>query len=243
MSIPNVSYFGGLLSFNDGDFKSAGAGDVREARRAASAAPRGDWIDSICFHHDRSALPDGDMGSAYDQYVRRRQTRHLTGTGCCAVRFPPPSNPEQNIKNQVTWGISQRRTKIGHLPAHFQIMQGKTMAENAAAAQNGGVIVPQELYTCYVGEIVRCTALAISRRAEILGPASQHDSLTTQTLQAFRAGRAANAGRGMGFLHNGYGVAGKPEGPRATNSCKRHLRSSPIGGTHRARGWRSAAEV
>ena len=49
MSIPNVGYFGGFGSFNDGDFKSAGQ-MFRGSASAGFNSTEGRWIDSICFH-------------------------------------------------------------------------------------------------------------------------------------------------------------------------------------------------
>jgi tetratricopeptide (TPR) repeat protein len=187
MSIPNVGYFGGgFAAFNDGDFKTAQQ-SFRQAANAGFNSTDGRWIDSICFHTmiGESYYQMGDMANAYEQYSAALKLAVAYRDWMLRVEFSP-IEPEGNVKNQVTWGISQRRTKLGHFPDHYQIMQGKTQAENAVAAQNGGVIVPQELYTCYVSEIIRCTAVAISRRAEILGPASQHDPLFVDVLTAFQ---------------------------------------------------------
>ena len=44
--------------------------------------------------------------------------------------------------------------------------------------QNGGIVSPPQLTPIDVQEIVRCTALAIKRRGEIMGPVCPHDKLT-----------------------------------------------------------------
>src|SRR5437870_1086332 len=49
MSIPNIGYFGGFGSFNDGNFKSAN-NSFRGAASAGFNSTEGRWIDSICFH-------------------------------------------------------------------------------------------------------------------------------------------------------------------------------------------------
>ncbi len=189
MSIPNIAYFqnGGFGSFNDGDFKSAGQSFRQSASGGFKSIDDQRWVDSICFHAmiGESYYQMGDMGNALEQFSAAVQLSVNHRDWMLRVEFSP-IEPEANVKNQPNWGSSQRRTKLGHFPDHFQIMQGKTQAENAAAAQNGGVIVPQELYSCYVGEIVRCSALAISRRAEILGPASPHDPLFADLLTALQ---------------------------------------------------------
>ncbi len=186
MSIPNIGYFSGFGSYNDGDFKTAGQ-SFRQSAGGGFNSTNGRWIDSICFHAmiGECYYQMGDMGNANEQFSSAIQLFLNYRDWMLRAEFSP-IEPEANSKNPVTWGLSQRRTKLGHFPAHFQILQGKSQAENAAAAQNGGVIVPQELYTCYVGEIVRCTALAISRRGEILGPASQYDPLMLSAVEALQ---------------------------------------------------------
>ncbi|MFN0020354.1 MAG: CHAT domain-containing protein [Pirellulaceae bacterium] len=217
MSIPNVGYFqnGGFGSFNDGNFKSAGQ-SFRQSANGGFNSTEGRWIDSICFHTmiGECYYQMGDMDNALKQYSAAVQLAVNYRDWMLRAEFTP-IEPEANVKNQITWGTSQRRTKLGHFPAHFQVMQGKTQAENAAAAQNGGVIVPQELYSCYVGEIVRCTALALSRRGEILGPASPYDPLTMSAVEAFqrRPGPPNHWSQCWISLQLGcaYAAAGKPQ--------------------------------
>jgi hypothetical protein len=62
------------------------------------------------------------------------------------------------------------------------IAQGQPVTE--AAIRRGGVIAAPTLQSIQVTEIVRCTCLAMVRRAEILGPLSKHDPLTDQVLAA-----------------------------------------------------------
>jgi hypothetical protein len=54
--------------------------------------------------------------------------------------------------------------------------------DNTAQYQQGGVVQLANLYPVGVQEIVRCTALAIRRRAELLGPLSKYDPLNKQLL-------------------------------------------------------------
>jgi tetratricopeptide (TPR) repeat protein len=185
-SIPNARYFDGFGSFNEGDFKSAGQ-MFRQSASGGFNSTEGRWIDSICFHTmiGECYYQMGDLGNAAKQYSSAIELFITHRDWMLRAQFSP-IEPEPNPKNTVTWGVSQRRTTLGRFPDQFQILQGKSMEENAQAAQKGGVIAPPELHSCYVGEIVRCTALAISRRAEILGPASQHDPLTSQVLAALQ---------------------------------------------------------
>jgi hypothetical protein len=90
--------------------------------------------------------------------------------------------------------------------------QGKTQEENTQAYKQGGVIQQAYLYSVNPQEIVRCTALAIRRRAEILGPLSKNDALNSDL--ASKTGGAispanhwseawADLERGLAFLAAG----------------------------------------
>jgi len=185
---PHDGYWACFDAFYEGDFREAAKG-FREAAKdgIVNMDPfiGGPWIDSICFHAmiGECYYQMGDMTNALDQHSAAVKLFLNYRDWMLRAEFTS-IEPEANSKNPVTWGISQRRTTLGHFPEKFQLLQGKSMAENAQAATVGGVIAPQELWNTYVSEIVRCTSLSISRRGEILGPASQYDPLTQQTVDA-----------------------------------------------------------
>ena len=64
------------------------------------------------------------------------------------------------------------------------IRQGEVLTEERL--RKGGTIAQPVLFSIEVQEIVRCTALAIRRRAELLGPLSPHDRLTGEVLTALQ---------------------------------------------------------
>ena len=160
MTIPNAGYFTGFGSFYEGDFKTAGQ-MFRQSASAGFNSTEGRWIDSICFHTMISECyyQMGDMANAADQYSAAVKLFIAYRDWMLRAEFTPIES-EANSKNPVTWGVSQRRTRLGHFPDHFQLLQGNSAAENQLALQKGGVVVPQELYSTYVGEICRCTALS-----------------------------------------------------------------------------------
>src|SRR5690606_7058573 len=82
---------------------------------------------------------------------------------------------------QCPWGRSTRVARIAEIP-QMQLSQGRL--NNLAVVQQGGVVEPPRLVPINAAEIVRCTALAIRRRTELLGPAGPHDALNTELVTA-----------------------------------------------------------
>lgn len=182
-SVPHDGYFIGFRPYYDGDFRTA-AKIFQEAARSGINSSEGRWIDSICYH---TMLGDcyyemGDLTNALDQYSSALKLFVTYRDWMLRVEFTSGIDPEQNMRTTITWGTSGRTTRLGHFPDRFQIMQGRL--DNQNVVQQGGVVVPPSLHPVYVSEIVRCTAQAIRRRAEIMGPASEHDPLTLLVLDA-----------------------------------------------------------
>lgn len=185
-TVPNDTYYLGFGPFYDGDFKSAQQA-FREAGKSGFVSVDGRWIDSICFHTmlGESYYHMGDMTNAADQYSSAVKLFIIHRDWMLRAEFPQGIDPEQNLlKTTITWGRSTRATKVGHFSDRYQTIQGNSDAQNQAVLQTGGVVSPPQLFSVGIAEICRCTALALSRRAEILGPASQYDPLTIKALEA-----------------------------------------------------------
>jgi hypothetical protein len=82
----------------------------------------------------------------------------------------------------LPWGVSKRQPKYGHFKREVLSFQGKTQNENEQAYRQGGIIQQPMLYPVNPQEIIRCTALAISRRAELMGPLGRNDALTADVV-------------------------------------------------------------
>ena len=59
--------------------------------------------------------------------------------------------------------------------------------DNTDVVRRGGILALPELMLVNVHEIVRCTALSLRRRSEIMGVACRYDPLSAQLTQALSA--------------------------------------------------------
>lgn len=174
---PSVSYYAIFMATDEGEFVDAGDAFVDEGRGAIKTATTR-WIDSICYHamtgecyyqmgqltkaldHFTSAL---QLFLAYSDWMNRIQN---SGN---IVNAPPGS-----LRN-TPWGVSGRRPNYGKFPDTMLIALGRI--DNNDVIRQGGVVQAPVLYSIDTVEIVRCTALAMRRRRELLGPTVEQDKL------------------------------------------------------------------
>ncbi len=186
-SAPNDGYWQSFGSYLDGDFRSAAKG-FREAAKDGimnlSTTTPGPWIDAICYHAmiGECHYQMGNLADALDEYSAALRFYLAHRDWMLRVEIPPGIEPETNLKTNVTWGKTSRQTILGHYQQRYPSLTGRL--NNSQVFTTGGVVAPPTYYPVYAAEIVRCTALALSRRRLIMGPVSEHDALTTQVVEA-----------------------------------------------------------
>ncbi len=197
--IPSDEHFAAFTPFLSGDFVSA--------RRLFDSAPRvksteGVWVDSIPYHTmvGECMYQMGNLKGALDQYSAALQVYLRYQDWLLRINVPNSVGlSSRAVRNPPTWGVPTRTIRMAQIPESMGSRQGNTDAENALALQQGGVIALQNVVLINAKEIVRCTALAIRRRAEILGPAGEHDALSNQLIAALsRRPRRPTTGRRPG---------------------------------------------
>lgn len=182
-SAPHDGYFFSFGAFYDGDFATA-ARNFRDAAKSGVKSTEGRWIDSICYHTmlGESYYHMGDNASALDQYSSALQLFLAHRDWMLRVEFPNNIDRELNLNTNITWGVSSRTAALGKFQDKYSSLQGRL--DNDQVVQKGGVVSPPTYYPVHVSEIVRCTAVALSRRRELMGPMSEHDPLTAQLVDA-----------------------------------------------------------
>ncbi len=176
-TFPHDQHFSSFRPYLEGDFTSA--------RREFLATPRlksteGVWIDSIAYHTmiGECLYQMGDLSEALKQYTTALQIYLQYPDWLLRIRIPDTLQPTKRaIRRPPSWGNSSRVVRVADVPERMGIRMGGTDEANQLALRQGGVISSPYVAMVNAKEIVRCTALAIRRRAEILGPAGEYDSL------------------------------------------------------------------
>ena len=175
---PSANYFFAFRSYYEGDYRTAGRA-FRSELRGAIKDPVSRWIDSICYHTmtGECHYQMGQLSEAVEHYSAALELYVAFHDWLIPVRFDQSirlAPPTQRV--QVPWGTMQRRSHLGSYATSNLIAQGRI--NNNEQVQRGGVVSPPLLFPINVQEIVRCTALAMKRRGELLGPVAAQDQLT-----------------------------------------------------------------
>lgn len=189
-AIPSATYFGGIDALYRGDYRTAERQFQRELRGAIKT-PQSRWIDSICYYSmlGETYFLTGRNAEALEQFNNAAMLYLAFPQWMLRVDFP-------NIKADVNrarqdpppWGRSQRNATLGRFPDTMAIQQGQLVTQEQFI--QGGVFAQPQIWPVNVKEIVRCMALAIRRRNQLLGPLAPHDDLSAQLAAQLRRGAA-----------------------------------------------------
>ncbi len=181
-TIPSQGYYNGVDDLYQGDFRSAQRTFSRSLTGGVKTlGPAGTvrWVDSICYH--------AMLGETFYHWGQPEQALQQFDQACTLllqypkwmlrVQFPQQLAADATLARvAIPWGVSDRRFVPGRFATTLPVSQGSIDA--GPQVQQGGVVTPPQLWPIDVVEVVRCSALAIRRRNEILGPLGAHDSLS-----------------------------------------------------------------
>lgn len=181
---PSITYFAHFSLYYDGDYIDAAKAFQSDSRGAVRTGTMR-WIDSICYATmmGESYYQMGMLDKALECYNDALQIYVMFPDWMLRMNFTASLRADNiTARKTVPWGATKRQSQIGHFPTSVLMSQGKSQAENEQAFKQGGVIQQAILYPVNPQEIVRCTVLAMRRRAEILGPLCKNDALTADVL-------------------------------------------------------------
>ncbi len=183
-TIPSRIYFATFGDFYEGEYDEA-LRQFQSENRGAIKTPQSRWIDSIAYHTmtGECYYHMGRLPEALEHYTSALQLYVAFSGWMMRVQFPPAIRTASvGARTPVPWGQSTRNSQLGYYPESYLIGQGQI--DQSKVVQQGGVVQQAQLKPINVKEIIRTTTLAMRRRAELLGPVAQHDSLTQEVLAA-----------------------------------------------------------
>jgi CHAT domain-containing protein/tetratricopeptide (TPR) repeat protein len=175
---PTTTYYKGFIPFYDGDYANA-LKTFQAELRGSIKTTQSLWIDSICYETmcGECYYQMGVFDRALFHYSNALQLYKRFPDWMMKVQFEAAIRVAQpSARKTVPWGASTRRAKLGRYRDNESILQSFTDA-NMTAKMNAVVQQPFA-YPITPHEIVRCTTLALRRRAELLGPVAKYDELS-----------------------------------------------------------------
>ncbi len=171
-------------------------GNLRRAERAFTSELRGAvktiqsrWIDSICFHAmlGETCYQQGRNADALAQFDQACQIFLAYPDWMKRVRFQQNPRPAaNNARRLAPWGPSARQVAYASLPETMLMSYGRI--DNSVQAEQGGLVQTAQFWKVRVTEIVRCTALAMRRRTQLLGPLSPTDRISKELADTLARG-------------------------------------------------------
>jgi hypothetical protein len=193
-TIPSRSYYIGVEQLYRGEYRDA----QRTFARALSSGvktlgPNGQirWVDSICYHAmlGETFYQWGQPAAALEQFNFACSLFLQYPRWMLRVQFDAGPRMRAAVgRSLVPWGASERQATLGDFPDSYGVAQGTL--DNSAAVQQGGVVQIAQVWPVNVIEVVRCTALAIRRRNEILGPLGPYDTISKNLASTLARGGA-----------------------------------------------------
>jgi tetratricopeptide (TPR) repeat protein len=182
-AVPTQNYYSHFSLLYEGDYRDALEG-FRNDLSSAVKTSQSRWIDSICYYTmvGESYYHLGQLKEALENYNAACQLYLAFADWTVQVQFPTTIQSAPNFPN-IPWGQTARNMKLARLPSTMLMAQGNLYIDQQLA--QGGIISPPQLFPVGVIEIHRCTALALRRRAELMGPVCPHDRLTDQLKTTF----------------------------------------------------------
>lgn len=181
-TVPTDFYFAVLEGYHDGNYREA-LRDFQSAARSAIKNGPNLWIDSICYQTmiGECYYQMGQPAQAVEHYSAALKLYLAFSDWMIPVKFDPAIRPAAagQVK-AVPWGQSIRNARMGAFKDTTLISQGRI--DQSQVVQQGGVVQQAVLFPINAQEIVRCTALAIRRRAELMGPLCEQDAITNELI-------------------------------------------------------------
>jgi len=177
---PTASYYAAFAMFYDGDYAHALRAFQQEVRGSIKTS-QSLWIDSICYETmcGECCYQMGYLDQALLHYSNALRLYKRFPDWLMKVRFTDSSIrvAAPNQRNIVPWGASMRQSKLGHYRTNELIAQGQI--DITETIKRGGIVQQATLFRITPQEIIRCTTLALRRRAELLGPVAKYDELSS----------------------------------------------------------------
>jgi tetratricopeptide (TPR) repeat protein len=172
---PTALYHTAFGDFYDGNYQAA-LDHFQQQARGAIKTTQSRWIDSICY--------ETMQGECYFQMGRYPDAlSHFTSALELYEAFPSwlsqvrveSITADLNVKRPAPWQVRPLQARPGKLPDKMFIVQGQAVIPGQQV--QSGPLNQASMYPIEAREIVRCTALAIRRRGELLGPLAAHDPM------------------------------------------------------------------
>jgi tetratricopeptide (TPR) repeat protein len=189
--LPSAGYFQHVSQLYNGDYKGALEGFKTDYSFALQAAGT-HWVDSICHltMAGECRLKMGRLADALDDYNSALKLYLAFPNWMTGIGLPNGIRPAAGARKSP-WGQTRLNEKILRLPSTSSLLTDAVLLDPIPAPDGGSNFISAcSAIQVNVQEVARCTALAMKRRHELMGPLCPQDGLSA-ALSALFARRPA----------------------------------------------------
>lgn len=181
-SVPKSSYYAAKRAYYAGEYRVAARG-FAQALRSGVRIGQLRWIDSICYYTMLGEIHfrQGNLAQSLESHELAIQV-HLANDGWMSrLRYPSIGPSNDRIQARIAWGA--RSTVMGDFPETMGSLEGSF--DLTIPFQIGGAVNPAHLRSVDASEVVRCLAVSLRRRAQLLGPTSSLARSSSKITRSF----------------------------------------------------------
>lgn len=200
---PGRGYWLGLRQYITGEYGDA----IRTLSKEGGLKIGTDrWIDSVCAAAilGESYYQMGEYSAALQQYNTAVRI-YLQYPNWLERIVDTPKTGKNPMRTPPPWGEHKPGRVVTSIPEKVSIQFGDVNA--GIQRPDSGMLMPASLHSINAGEIMRCLAISIRRRTELLGVLSEDDELNKLLLSVLPRQRQAMMGSWMqGWVDIQYGL-------------------------------------
>lgn len=181
-TVPRQIYYQGKFAFFMGEYRDAERA-FTNAIKSANRIGQSRWIDSICGYAMLGEVyyHQGKLAASLEAHEAAISV-HLVNTGWLSrLQYPQLQPTNSRIEAKIAWG--QRPSMMAALPDSISSLEGTF--DLTTPFEIGGAVNPAHMKSVDAVEVVRCLAVSLRRRAELLGPTAGFSSSSTDITNSF----------------------------------------------------------
>lgn len=179
-SVPRDDYYAARIEYWDGDVATA----IRRFRQGEKSSLNFGgvrWVDSLCYYTmvGECAYQLGDYQDALAAHTTALEIYLAYPDWLASATFPPTISPiNTKPRHAPTWGPSKRSVVIGDFPRRYNVILQSVGVAPVAGGDGGAqaaIVTQPTAIGVRIDEVLRCTAISLRRRRELLGPCAPFD--------------------------------------------------------------------
>lgn len=216
-TVPREDYDAARIDYWEGDVAAA-VRSFRQGQKSSLNFGGVYWVDSLCYYTmvGECLFQLGEYQDSLAAHTAALEIYLAYPDWLSSATFPASIAPISTIpRHAPSWGPSKRTVVIGNFPRRYNVMMQSVGLVPVTGNTGGGstaIVSQPTAIGVRVDEVLRCTAISLRRRRELLGPCSRHDKVFRSMTAALAAPSVPEGGLGLGWVKILLGLSMAGEG-------------------------------